>query len=396
MILRRKSRTASSIQKRAPVAVGVLLVMLISIFGVQEVLAGPGAGGGGGAQSSNSGQGGTGSSSNSQSQSQGGNQSGSSPSLGGTVLAYDYVKAAGDQIASDLIGLKKNGLQIDTVLITTTPPNQAGSLATYFFLRKFYTDLISKYDDAEAQLKKVKSNAPLIPTETAGDLASAFSTLVGLFGTTTTFTSGTDNADPMALVPNICSTLLGNNKKGSSDNITPIYVDLSLDSSFITDSNSLASILQTATDRRLDSTAYINAGLNQKNPAILSDVTNIMACNAMYDNFSTNLSAASVGGMLNLDYIQTKLRQPNCCLLFVTNSYVIPEMRVKSNPVLNIFTDGPRLSFVGGGGVAYFLYDSNMTIIKAGRFDGYVGYKKYHYQWFPWLQHIKTDLDVPN
>lgn len=330
-------------------------------------------------------------------------QQSSPASLGGTVLAYDFSKKAGDYIADQVIsycgkeGITTNG-PVKKLLITITPPNSMGNLVIYDYFRQFYSLLIKDYESSKAFPPIQFENTPFIPTETAGDLAGAASTILSLFATTTTTTGSSATTDPLSVVPSICNHLL---TVGYSINqpaiIQPVYVDLSLDGSFIGNSNSFAGLLLTASRYYAAANNYISLNTPTTNSQIGLIITNLLAYNALYTSFATNINGGALGPLLNIDYIDSELKDPNNYLLYVTNSYLIAEMRVKSNPILNIFTDGPRLSFIGGGGVAYFLYHgTNMQIVLSGRVDGYEGYRKFKYRKLPWLRHIKNKVEDSN
>jgi hypothetical protein len=97
-----------------------------------------------------------------------------------------------------------------------------------------------------------------------------------------------------------------------------------------------------------------------------------------------------------VDALQTALAQTNNYVLYVTNNFMIGETRIKSNPVLNIFFDGQRISFIGGAGVSYALYGSKVdnkstnpaVPLKTGHVDGHKGYFQFSkFTWWKFMPH---------
>ena len=99
--------------------------------------------------------------------------------------------------------------------------------------------------------------------------------------------------------------------------------------------------------------------------------------NSSYDSLSTNIAAAPMSNLATLDYLHSQLSKSGNYLLYMTNSYALGETRVNSNPILDIFRNGPSISFIGGAGIAYILYGNDAHILLAGRVDGYRGYKRF-------------------
>ena len=71
---------------------------------------------------------------------------------------------------------------------------------------------------------------------------------------------------------------------------------------------------------------------------------------------------------------------------------MVGEQRVKSNPIVDIFFDGPRTAFIGGAGVTYFLYhQKDTTPVLSDLVNGYHGYNKFRK--FTWWNMVPNDLD---
>ena len=95
------------------------------------------------------------------------------------------------------------------------------------------------------------------------------------------------------------------------------------------------------------------------------------------------------------DFYENNVRGiPENGLLYIKMLYAGGENRVKSNPLVNLFTDGPRFSYGGGAVVAYILIDSNGKIVLSGTARDLVGYEKIRarYWIWPFTKHIQGNL----
>jgi hypothetical protein len=244
-----------------------------------------------------------------------------------------------------------------------------GGQAIYYFFLSQYSALTSAYEKRLAPINDEGMHTEIVEPA-VGDIASAASQFLTLVRTTATLTENPGAPDPMAIIPNLCNGL---RQRG----VIPVFVDLSVNGSFVAEANSLTFLLLKAGAQRLRAEAYVSTNaVDSNNPAVKQKASLLKLSNATYDSLSTNLVPATLGNLLNLDYIYTELAKPNTYLLYVTNSYALGQTKVKSNPIGDIFTAGPRIYFAGGGGVAYFLYHgTNMDMVLSARLDGYQGYK---------------------
>jgi hypothetical protein len=138
--------------------------------------------------------------------------------------------------------------------------------------------------------------------------------------------------------------------------------------------------------------AYANIFVTKTNMYDLNDIAYITMINATFDNVFTNVAVVSLSSLIPLDLLCSTMSQPNAYLLYVSNDYSVGETRVKSNPIIDIFFDGPRTSFIGGAGVSYFLYHENMGgPVWADHIDGYVGYRQFSK--FTWWKYVQDDLN---
>ncbi len=202
--------------------------------------------------------------------------------------------------------------------------------------------------------------------ETLGDFANALSTLLSLLRTSTTLTETSTATEPLAIYPSLFNEL-----SRQKPRIGVTFIDISFDASVVlNDPGSLQNKLFTAARIRALAEHYVTN--NSKAP----DTAKLLSLNVAYDNFITNATTLPLGNMIVLDYLHTDLATPGHYLLYVTNSYALDLTRTKSNPILDIFLDGPRISYAGGSGVTFFLYGASSELIAAGRFDSYFAYKK--------------------
>lgn len=256
-----------------------------------------------------------------------------------------------------------------------------GYLADAAFKAKYLTDVHTSW---------VTSGA-----ETAGDVANAISTLFGLFRTSITTSDNSVPSDNLGFLPALCNEL-------SHAGFTPITPDLLINNSkILEDTNSFTGLMINVGWLRSLAGTYVT---NVLNPAIAtateptkttlqSSAATFTALNASYDSFTSNLSGVGLplGTLLQLDYLNSKLaEEKDSYLLYVTNNFAAGEMRVKSNPIIDIFFDGPRISFIGGAGVTYLLYKGNSaTPILADHLDGYRGYRQFSK--FTWFHYVPNE-----
>jgi hypothetical protein len=324
----------------------------------------------------------------------GGGGSSSSSSLGGTAMLYDFLRAAGTNIAARLIDFHATHPptgQITNLYIAIQPPNWMNGQATYFYLRTAFSTLVQDYHNqfgTKPAITPPNINTFTIPNETLGDIVGAVSQLLTQFRTTTTTTEATISPDNLAVAEAAAIHL-----KKVLPEINVSFPDLSLNGNFVSDPHSIVQVLLNASKLRSKADTFISENSQDKKSA--AKVTAFKTLNASFDNLSTNLFGLSLGSLLQLDYYQTLLTRNGDYFLFITNNYAIAETRVKSNPILDIFTDGPRISYIGGAGIAYFLYAPGSTLVLFDRLDGYRGYRKFKSNGPTYIpndvrQHLKT------
>jgi hypothetical protein len=370
----------------------VVAYLVIAIIGLSNVVAF--AGGGGGSQ---------GATSTTNAPASGGGTS--SASLGGTILAYQSLKFIGTNIADKIIGTLPAlpaGSEY-SIYVTTTPPNNTGLQAAYLFEKVFYKKLIYAYlsdnkfkskfqgivPNPMAQLKVDGSGTPpkqsdilggLIGSGTVSDAATAATTVLAQFRTAITTTDNSITVDNLGLLPSLCSEL-------KAHDIHPITADFYMDGTPLFEADTLLSTIMYAAEIRAFGENY------SKDPN--SDPTSakkIALFNTSYDNLSSNLVTMPLSGFVSLDLLYGTLSRDNTYLLYVSDEYAVGETRVKSNPIIDIFFDGPRTSYLGGAGVSYFLYKGTASEPKlAEHLDGYYGYKQFSK--FTWWHYVHNDLE---
>jgi hypothetical protein len=265
--------------------------------------------------------------------------------------------------------------EIKNVYITTVPPNAGSAQAGYFYLKFSFDTLIKAYEKqgdfaSSMNINSIRNNVAFSP-ETFSDVANAAATILSLFRTSITGGSSAIAPDNLGMLPNLCMGL-------KSAGIRPVMTDISFDAADLSKGDTLLHAITYAARLRAAGAAY-----SAKVPAP-PDKAAVDVLNSTYDNLATNMTSQTTGNLIQLDLLHSVLKQPTSYVLYITNSYSIGENRVKSNPIVDIFTDGPRISFIGGAGVSYFLFHGEETeVILAEHLDGYKGYNRFRKSAWP-------------
>jgi len=270
------------------------------------------------------------------------------------------------------------------------------------------------------------------------DAITAFNTLVGFVSTSTTQNGVTVAPDEMGVIPVIADTL------HTTTAIEATYVNLFADTSYVDSPGSLVYQLNQAMAYRAQaqyitniigakvqalplpggatpppvstgSTPSSTAGtpgappatttpppsqpdtrFNQLPPGLQNDYLALGGLNGLFDNLAMGLMGTNVlNALLVADFYENNVRgKPANALLYIKLLYVGGENRVKSNPFVNLFTDGPRYSYAGGAVVVYMLVDSNGKTILSGTARDLAGYENISakYSVWPVIKDIKGNL----
>jgi hypothetical protein len=301
-------------------------------------------------------------------------QGGQSVTLGGSVMAYRSLKELGDLIAktiADTNDLRTKAVPAQTikkVYITTVPPNAGNAQAAYFYIKFSFDALIKAYEKQDdfvssMDINSIKNNVAFSP-ETFSDIANAAATILSLFRTSITTSANAIPPDNLGFIPNLCMGL----KKAK---MIPVTMDINFDNTDLNKGDTLVHAMSYAARLRAAGATYVG----KPSPPNKSAIDTL---NAAYDALSTNMTAQPLANLVQLDLLHLVSQDNGNYVLYVTNNYAIGESRVKSNPVVDIFFDGPRTSFVGGAGISYFLfYGENFDLICADHLDGYSGYNRF-------------------
>jgi hypothetical protein len=309
-------------------------------------------------------------------------------------MTYETLKKIGDKVSAEIARKSKElaavnpANAIKKVYITSIPPNSGNNQAMYSYVKYSIDSLVNAYESQPdfvntMGINNIRNNVAFSP-ETFSDMANAAATTLALFRTSITSSPTALAPDNLGFLPQLSTALL--NAK-----ITPVVIDISLDSTVLTRGNSLVHALTYAARLRSAGAAY-----SAKTPAAANKPA-IDVLNISYDNLSTNLMSQSLGNLVQLDFLRLISQQVGNYVLYVTNSYSIGEVRVKSNPLVDIFFDGPRTSFIGGAGVSYFLFQGeNFDIVMADHLDGYQGYKRFSKSAWPMVPNALTPKKNPS
>jgi hypothetical protein len=345
---------------------------------------------------------GAGSSSNSPSASGGGS---SGPVVGASMLAYQAQDEIGQQIACNIIkGLAKgsngSGGIIKNVFITTTAPNANGTMFLYRGIISALETFESGFQNAINDLNPPDTIQPMVDPGVVFSAISNVMSIVpqtlGLISTTTTMGSVSVPTNELAVIPSIIKGL-NNNTNG----ISCEYVDFFANTDYVTNTNSLFSHFLVALTNWGCSQALANQYIYITNGMIVftnvpDDNTNalqtLIALNSSFGMFMTNVLATNFNSLLIPDFYQCNVRgHPTNCLLVVKSLFAGGDNRTKSNPLWNLFTDGPRYSYLGGTTVAYFVINSEGNIKLSDTIRHFVGYKKVPLNWF-WVPEMEDNL----
>jgi hypothetical protein len=106
------------------------------------------------------------------------------------------------------------------------------------------------------------------------------------------------------------------------------------------------------------------------------DLLVLNSLNSVYDTVVANVLTTNVmSSLLMADFYVNNLKM-NSAILLLKVLYAGGDNRTKSNPFVNIFTDGPRFSYAGGAVVSYVLVDQSGKIVLSGTTRDFAGYKK--------------------
>jgi hypothetical protein len=213
----------------------------------------------------------------------------------------------------------------------------------------------------------------------ATNVMSVLSQAVALSSTSTTMASVPVNTNELAVIPGAVRTF---NALGA----TCQFVDLFVNTDYVTNTNSLFSCLLTTSSNWGMSQVIVNQRVAVSNGLVqmtnvpvgaTNDIAILMALNGAYGMFISNVLTTNLNSLLVSDFYECNVHNhPHNYLLFVRALYAGGDNRIKSNPLWNLFRDGPRFSYLGGGAAAYFVFDSNGNIVVSDALRNYDGFWK--------------------
>ena len=398
--------------------VGTAFVLLVSI----QAYAGGGGGGGGSTNSPSGSPSGNAQISNSSNGSSSASGVGG-VNLGATILSYEAQERIGEAIAGKISNMRiGKDSKIKQVFITTDLQNVGGALIQYQgtlqqlkqLHQKFATTikeatniLIQEFPPAPTNLVASTESTPLFSLPiTAADAINAFNTLVGFVSTTTTLNGVSVTPDEMGVIPVIAESL-------NQVKICATYVNLFVDTSYVNNSGTL--LFELNRDLALKAKAQIIINmigaivqsmppLASNPPAVTSptlptrttaptqpdtkfnhlpiklqnDYLELSALSGQLDNLAASLSASNImSSLLAADFYENNVRgKPTNGLLYIKLLYASGDDRIKSNPFVNLFTDGPRYSYAGGAVVVYMLVNYEGKTVVSGVARDLTGYQK--------------------
>lgn len=274
---------------------------------------------------------------------------------------------------------------INSVFVTTSYPNANNALLLYRYVGDELDDLTKKLNNDDDNFGGGSGVHGFFPA-TAQDAVSAITQLIALFTTATTMTSTPVVTNELAVIPGL---LLGLREAGFQSQ----FIDLSLDVQFTSDPSSLFRKLSSAAVLRAQAQVLLNKYSTQ-----ITDVNNKLIANpdynnlqgyqkaalgslaattSAYDAFYTNIVLTNINALLAADFYEVRISHSDGSALLVLRSlYAGGDDRIKSNPFVNLFTDGPRFSYVGGGSAAYFLIGQNGQVLLSRTSRNFEGFKK--------------------
>jgi hypothetical protein len=333
-----------------------------------------------------------------------------SASLPATILSYESQERIGQAIArhakssiakAGSAGSKERPPPSKAgaparVYLTTGLLNGAGSLFAYKAVSYQVDALVSTYE-ATIPTGVLQGSKPRIPASPDGgraqlammlgvtptsaqDLTGAISQLLGLARTTTTLNGGQVSQNDLGVLPAVAEFL----RKDSTANIEVVYADFFANPDYMKKDSSIVAKFGHAAALRGLAKSAIGLAVSKPGDEILkgydlASLTNrLHSLNATYDSLLTNyFNSSSLADLLTADYYYANIYgATNSFLLFVKVIYAGGIDRVKSNPVIDIFTGGARYSYAGGAVASYLLVDNTGNLASEKTFRDLRGYKK--------------------